>query len=302
MSRYAPRMSQALKDHIWAQLSLGYTPKQIYDKHKAIWWERVNAGQSMIRDDFIRLQDIAYLDRKHKKGSWRLHTNPAISIRSWALQHPEDVFFFQDVGEMNGTQVPFTIGIQTPTQCESMLSYGHNGAISMDATFGTNDMKFHLFTLMGFDDHRTGVPLAWIITSRQTVQDLIEWLKPLKEKMLSHMPHWKPSCFLVDDAPQELKALRLVLYLVSTLCLFLKCFLISFIKFLITSNAFYVVLTPSTHGDFIAYVSLLGSYGVWTRFPSTFVVGMFSKHGAYVVLKKSKMWKCGVESSKTFMM
>jgi len=34
MSRYAPRMSQALKDHIWAQLNLGYTTKQIYDKHK----------------------------------------------------------------------------------------------------------------------------------------------------------------------------------------------------------------------------------------------------------------------------
>jgi hypothetical protein len=101
-----------------------------------------------------------------------------------------------------------------------MLSYGHNGAIFMDATFGTNDMKFHLFTLMGFDDHRTGVPLARIITSRQTVQDLIESLKPLKKKMLSHMPHWKPSCFLVDDAPQELKALWLVLYLVLTLCLF----------------------------------------------------------------------------------
>jgi len=62
MSRYVPRMSQALKDHIWAQLSLSYTTKQIYDKHKAIWWELVNAGQSMTRDDFIRLQDIAYLD------------------------------------------------------------------------------------------------------------------------------------------------------------------------------------------------------------------------------------------------
>jgi hypothetical protein len=101
-----------------------------------------------------------------------------------------------------------------------MLSYGHNGAISMDATFGTNDMKFHLFTLMGFDDHCISVPLAWIIISRQTIQDLIEWLKPIKEKMLSHMPHWKPSYFFVDDAPQELKALRLVLYLVLTLCLF----------------------------------------------------------------------------------
>ncbi len=121
---------------------------------------RVNISQNMIRDDFIWLQDITYLDQKHKKGSWRLHPNLVISIWSWALQHPEDVFFFQDVGEINEIQVPFTIVIQTPTQCESMLSYGHNGAISMDAPFGTNDMKFHLFTLMAFDNHRTCVPLA----------------------------------------------------------------------------------------------------------------------------------------------
>jgi hypothetical protein len=67
MSRYAPRMSQALKNHIWAQLNLGYMTKQIYDKHKAIWWEHVNASQSMTRDNFIQLQDIAYLDRKHKE-------------------------------------------------------------------------------------------------------------------------------------------------------------------------------------------------------------------------------------------
>jgi hypothetical protein len=55
MFHYVPRMSQALRDHIWAQLSLGYTTKQIYDKHKTIWWERVNASQSMTWDDFIRL-------------------------------------------------------------------------------------------------------------------------------------------------------------------------------------------------------------------------------------------------------
>jgi len=166
MFHYAPHMSQALKDHIWAQLNLGYMTKQIYDKHKAICCERVNASENMTQDDFIQLQDITYLVKKHKKGSWCLHTNPIISIQSWALQHPEDVFFLQDVGEINRVQVPFTISIQTPIQCESMLSYGHNGAISMDATFDTNDMKFHLFTLMGFDDHCTSVPLTWIITSR----------------------------------------------------------------------------------------------------------------------------------------
>jgi hypothetical protein len=54
------RMSQALQDHIWAQLNLGYITKQIYDKHKAIWWEHVNVSQNMTRNDFIWLQNITY--------------------------------------------------------------------------------------------------------------------------------------------------------------------------------------------------------------------------------------------------
>jgi hypothetical protein len=127
---------------------------------------------------------------------------------------------FPIASEINKIQIPFTIGIQISTQCEFVLSYGHNNVISMDATFGTNDMTFHVFTLMGFDYHCTSVFLARIITSRQIVEDLIKWLKPLKDKMLSHMPHWKPSCFLIDNAPQELKALWLVLYLIHILYLF----------------------------------------------------------------------------------
>jgi hypothetical protein len=59
MSCYAPHMSQTLKDHIWAQLSLGYTTKQIYDKHKAIWWERVVATLALgsrLRQGVARLR------------------------------------------------------------------------------------------------------------------------------------------------------------------------------------------------------------------------------------------------------
>jgi len=81
MSRYVPCMSQTLKDHIWAQLSLGDIVKWIYDKHKTIWLEHVNVGQSMTWDDFIRLQDSTYLDWKHRKRSCRSHTNPVISIQ-----------------------------------------------------------------------------------------------------------------------------------------------------------------------------------------------------------------------------
>jgi hypothetical protein len=89
-----------------------------------------------------------------------------------------------------------------------MVSLNDNGAISMDATFNTNDVKFHLFTLMVFDAHCTRVPIAWIITSDQTCNDLAEWLTPLKSKLLKKTPIWKPLCFIVDDTPQELRALQ----------------------------------------------------------------------------------------------
>jgi len=51
-------------------LNLGHITKQIYDKHKAIWWERVDVEKAMMRDNVIQQQDIAYVDRKHQRGSW----------------------------------------------------------------------------------------------------------------------------------------------------------------------------------------------------------------------------------------
>jgi len=104
-SFFAPRVSQALKDHSWTQLGLGYTIKKLYDKHKAIWWVRINAGKAMTRDDFIRQPDIAYLDHKHKKRIWHLHQNPTISLHTWAFSHLDDVFYFQDASEDIGIHV-----------------------------------------------------------------------------------------------------------------------------------------------------------------------------------------------------
>ncbi len=98
------------------------------------------------------------------------------------------MFYFQDASEDNGIHVSLTIMIQTPSQLQAMVSLGDNGAISMDATFNTNDVKFHLFTLMVFDAHHIGVLVAWIIISRQTCDDLVEWLTPMKTKLVRKNP------------------------------------------------------------------------------------------------------------------
>jgi len=108
---------------------------------------------------------------------------------------------------IGGIQAPFIIGIQTFTQSELMFTWGHDEAIWMDVTFGINDVKFHLFILMVFDSHWIGIPIAWIVISWQTWNDLIKWLAPLRIKFFSRMHGWKLVCFIVDDAPQELVAL-----------------------------------------------------------------------------------------------
>jgi hypothetical protein len=98
------------------------------------------------------------------------------------------VLYFQDASEDNGIHVSLTIGIQTPFQLQAMVSLGDNGVISVDATFDTNDVKFHLFTLMVFDARHTGVLVARIVISCQTCDDLVEWLIPMKTKLVRKNP------------------------------------------------------------------------------------------------------------------
>jgi hypothetical protein len=126
--------------------------KQIYDKHKLIWWEHVNVSQNMTQDDFIWLHNI--------RGGVGVYT-PILQFQfNLRFSNIWRMCFFSKMFVKS-----MGLKFHSPTQCESILSYGHNGAIFMDATFGTNDTKFHLFTLMGFDDHCMSVLLVWIITS-----------------------------------------------------------------------------------------------------------------------------------------
>jgi hypothetical protein len=43
------------------------------------------------------------------------------------------------------------------------FKWGLNGTISMDITFGTKNAKFHLFTLIVFNEWKNGVSIAWVI-------------------------------------------------------------------------------------------------------------------------------------------
>jgi hypothetical protein len=55
--------------------------------------------------------------------------------------------------------------IQTPLQIDWLLEFGCNGTFFTDEFFGTNVQRYHLFTLMVFEHHCQGLPIASIITS-----------------------------------------------------------------------------------------------------------------------------------------
>lgn len=52
---------------IWIQLRLGYIVKQIYGKPKTIWCQHMNAREPMMRDDFIKQQNIVHLNYQKKE-------------------------------------------------------------------------------------------------------------------------------------------------------------------------------------------------------------------------------------------
>ncbi len=149
-STYQPRMSKELKNWIIHRLSEGFTSKQVYEEHKSNWIERKKTKSKKLRDDFVELRDIAYYETRMKMGVWRRDRNDLESVKMWAKEQPENVFIWHEKDDV--TDLPFILGIQTPWQKQMMLKFGHNGAIALNATFGTNLPKYPLFSLIVFDD------------------------------------------------------------------------------------------------------------------------------------------------------
>jgi hypothetical protein len=117
---------------------------------------------------------------------------------------------------------------------------------------------------------------------------LVEWLTPLKTKLLRNSPKWKPSCFIVNNVAQELWALRWIWF--------------SFYFFL----SFYVHITISKlHSAFsivdhviswnknkLVFYAWLGWCGARIKCPFTFAHGTSQRLGVYVQWKKNQGQWC----------
>ena len=61
---------------------------------------------------------------------------------------------------------------------------------------------------MVFDEHRNGVPVAWVISSRNSTTDICKWMSALLKVGVEERPRWCVQAFITDDAAAEIEALR----------------------------------------------------------------------------------------------
>eukprot|EP01018_Ginkgo_biloba_P014796 Gb_30458 [translate_table: standard] len=197
---FSPHLSNEIKKWVKSMLYLGVPGDVIFDNHTLTMEAKVAIdGKSSHHDDFLTRQDIYNLEAS--KLSLISLSKEDDSVRGWIQRHHDRVFFYQD---MSNNQ-PFILGIQSTWQLEQMVKFGKNNLIATDSTFGTNNLKYPLFTLIVFDTHQNGVPVAWI--SHQVVQLMTFKMEKLQSRIHEVDPAWRPSAFMVDDVAVEINGI-----------------------------------------------------------------------------------------------
>jgi hypothetical protein len=162
-SRFSSHLSQEVREFIMAHLRLGLSIPQIMAKHRKRFLEVCERGEELTRDLFICDQGIRNVVGRLAIETYKRDNNDAKSVRMWVQEHPHLVFYYKESGihvpgAITRDNIPFTIGIQTTWQQDMMLKHGHKKAVSIDATFATNENKVccrcgpYLSMLQNMDD------------------------------------------------------------------------------------------------------------------------------------------------------
>ena len=146
--RYAlgASLSNEMKQTIAQMHAYGLSPVQIMQQHTKEVRDLVVPNGLVTRDTFLLPSDVRNICRKRAEDLWEKHPSNPIGVRMWAAENPDNVFYYHehllmDLNSQTQDDSPFTIGIQTKWQLEMMANFGHNNALSIDATFGTNQTR-----------------------------------------------------------------------------------------------------------------------------------------------------------------
>lgn len=81
-------------------------------------------------------------------------------------------------------------------------------------------LQLSLFTILVYDEHQNGVPVAWALLEKSNSGHLKQFLSALKirvEKFRAENlqdPEWRPNNFIIDVASEEILSIRYYIILI----------------------------------------------------------------------------------------
>eukprot|EP01018_Ginkgo_biloba_P007645 Gb_03303 [translate_table: standard] len=219
---HAPHISTQMCQRIEDYFNQGLTLETVWSKYlEELILQAGHGNEISSRDLFMKKKDLENIYSRLSKPFYEKHERDAVSVDCWVKERPDDFFYYKCANESQG--IPFIIGIQTLWMRKMMVKYSHGSLISMDATFSTNKYGYQLYTLMVFDKFQNGVPIAWVVSSRDTTSDIEEWLQAIFDAGVKERQDWKVCAFMTDDAAAEIQALRWIFILRIFNCNILLC-------------------------------------------------------------------------------
>lgn len=125
----------------------------------------------------------------------------------WRVYDPVLLYKVQGVKELTVgasdafEEDDFALCIQTRFQCDMLKKFGNN-AVCIDSTHCTNQYDFPLTTLMVIDEYGEGIPVAFMLSNRETGGVIASFFESIKSKV----GIVEPQVFMTDDAPQYFSA------------------------------------------------------------------------------------------------
>ncbi|KAL3677032.1 hypothetical protein R1sor_026980 [Riccia sorocarpa] len=214
----APKLSEKCVQFVERLLRSRVPPSEIMLEHQQRVAEIVRNADSFksigwTRDMHLTAQDIRNIQNRSRRDGQLYHTNDAQAVRQWSERFPDHVLHYE---EQNKTEAKlFCLVFCTPWMLRNLAIYGHEGAVCLDATHGTNLYEFQLFTWLVYDKHQNGIPVVWALMERHRTEELVVVQQKIKKAVETRHEdivgeNFIPSCFITNDCAEEKASIRLV--------------------------------------------------------------------------------------------
>ncbi len=80
-----PHISKHIKEWVEKRLDKGFITKQIYEKHRKMWFNVWVFGIEVLKDDYLNLKSIWYYENKMRKGTQKWHNKDMMNVHMWVV-------------------------------------------------------------------------------------------------------------------------------------------------------------------------------------------------------------------------